>query len=492
MKNHKGIPRFYWSSHQEPSRPGKTLPSRIGSWATSHRALFRWRWLALLVAATTLTVAALPGPRPAATPVSGQTAEQAAAMNGFQPETRLLLPDGGGSTALVLLDSRNGSVSGAIASTENATSSRWTSTDVRRGDSLASLLKRAGASAGDIEAVSAARPKMARRLLPGRELRLRWSDDATGSTLMELRYPESLTRAEALLRENQQFVSKALDLPLQRRPRYISGEIRQSLFLDGQDAGLSDALIMQLVEIFGWDIDFALDLREGDRFSVIHEELYREGRKLGNGLILAAEFVNQGKTFRAIAHREGETDNRHVNYYTPDGHSLKRAFLKTPVKFSRISSGFTLRRYHPLLKRWRAHKGVDYAASRGTPVRATASGTVDFIGRKGGYGNTVILRHGGAMSTLYAHLNSFKRTLRRGHRVQQGDIIAFVGSTGQSTGPHLHYEFRINGVHRNPLTYPFPKAQRIAGTEQSRFLATAQQYTAQLDVIGGRVRLANR
>lgn len=475
MNDQNRIGRFYWSSHHDSG--GASNFRDTWHRVARHRRLFRWRWLALLVAATTLTVAALPGNTPA--PVSGGSA--------FQPETLLTLPDGSGGVYTALVSPRTGSVSGSVIGVENEFSGRWTTAAVQRGDSLASLLQRAGVQPDDIDAISAARPSMARRLRPGKELRLRW----TGDTLTELRYPRDLTRAEVLLREDRQFVRKELTLPLQRRPHYVSGEIRQSLFLDGQAAGLSDALIMQLVEIFGWDIDFALDLREGDTFAVIHEELYREGRKLGNGIILAAEFVNQGKTFRAIAHRDRDDSNR-VDYFTPDGHSLKRAFLKTPVKFSRISSRFTGKRYHPVLKRWRAHKGVDYAAARGTPVRATASGTVDFIGRKGGYGRTVILRHGGAMSTLYAHLNGFRSKLRRGGRIQQGDIIGYVGSSGMATGPHLHYEFRINGMHRNPLTYPFPKAERLAASQQTDFLASAQSYTAQLDIIGGRVRLANR
>ena len=214
---------------------------------------------------------------------------------------------------------------------------------------------------------------------------------------------------------------------------------------------------MELANIFGWDIDFALDIRAGDHFTVIYEERFLNGEKIGNGPILAAEFVNQGRSYKAI--RYSDAGNR-SDYYSPTGLSMRKAFLRTPVDFRRISSRFGKRK-HPILNRMRMHTGVDYAASRGTPIRAAGDGKVIHKGRKGGYGRTVIIQHGGRYSTLYAHMNSYRRGVYTGKRVKQGQIIGYVGSSGRATGPHLHYEFRVNGVHRNPLTVKLPSAKPI-------------------------------
>lgn len=237
----------------------------------------------------------------------------------------------------------------------------------------------------------------------------------------------------------------------------VTGVIEQSLFDDGQAAGLSDRLIMELADIFGWDIDFVVDLRRGDRFTVLYEEKYWRGRKVADGDIIAAEFVNQSRTFRAIGHRVA--DGR-MEYYSPDGLALRRAFLRTPVKFSRVSSTFSDARYHPILKRWRAHNGVDYDAPLGTPVRATASGRIAAIGWNGGYGNIIAIRHAGPYSTVYAHLARYRPGLRAGQMVAQGEIIGYVGRTGLATAPHLHYEVQVNGVQRDPLTFELPTSAR--------------------------------
>lgn len=238
----------------------------------------------------------------------------------------------------------------------------------------------------------------------------------------------------------------------------VAGTIDRSLFDDGQNAGLSDRLIMELAEIFGWDIDFVVDLRPGDSFVVLYEEKYWQGQKVADGNILAAEFTNQGRAFRAIGFGG---DDGHMEYYSPDGYSLKRDFLRTPVKFSRVSSLFSTSRYHPILKTWRAHHGVDYDAPIGTPVRATASGRITAVGWNGGYGNMVAIRHAGAYSTLYAHLARYRPGLRAGQIVEQGEIIGYVGRTGLATAPHLHYEIQVNGVHRDPLTLELPLSARI-------------------------------
>ena len=266
----------------------------------------------------------------------------------------------------------------------------------------------------------------------------------------------------------------------------VSSEIRSSLYEAAQEAGLSNNLIMEMVRIFGWDIDFVLDIRQGDHFHVVFEQFDLDGEKLADGNILAAEFTTQGTRYRAIRFAD---DEGNVSYYSPQGESMLGTFLRSPVEFSRISSRFG-RRKHPILKKWRAHRGVDYAASRGTPIRATADGKVILAGRKGGYGNTIVLRHAGRFSTLYGHMTGFAKGVRSGKRVQQGDTIGYIGSSGLATGPHLHYEFRVDGVHRNPLSYKTPKASSINAQQRADFDQLTGELTAQLDTITYAYRLA--
>jgi murein DD-endopeptidase MepM/ murein hydrolase activator NlpD len=237
---------------------------------------------------------------------------------------------------------------------------------------------------------------------------------------------------------------------------------------------------MQLVAIYGWDIDFALDIRSGDCFSMIYEEHFKNGVKVSEGPITAAEFVNRGIPYRAIrfTHEDGHSD-----YYSDTGRSMRKAFLRTPVKFTRISSRFRLQRKHPILNTFRAHRGVDYAAPNRTPVKATGDGTVTYLGRKGGLGKAIILKHGGRYDTVYAHLSSYKKGLTTGQRVKQGQIIGYVGMTGLATGPHLHYEFRVKGVHRNPLTVQVPKANGIPAESMKYFMTQIEPLLAELDSI---------
>lgn len=264
---------------------------------------------------------------------------------------------------------------------------------------------------------------------------------------------------------------------------HASAQIERSLFEAGQQAGLSEALILKLAEIFGWDVDLALDVQSGDRFAVVYEQKYWLGRKISDGPIRAAELSSQGHTHRAVAFRG--RDGR-IGYYTPAGRGLKRPFLRTPVKFSRVSSRFSKSRYHPILKLWRAHNGVDYAAAPGTPVVATGDGRITWLGRNGGYGNMVVIDHGGAYSTLYGHLSRFPDNLRAGQRVAQGDVIGYVGATGLANGPHLHYEFRVDGRHQNPLTFELPAEDGVAPSEREEFLRVAKEWIAQLDLMDGR------
>lgn len=359
---------------------------------------------------------------------------------------------------------------------------------IRRGDTLSTLFTRLGIGAGAAFTISRdPKANPLNDLVPGRTLTI--SKNADG-TLQKLTYRlnpvDSLTvqpvtgGGYAVEQHQRQFDT---------RLRYVSGTIDSSLFEAGQAAGLSDNQIMGLVEIFGWDVDFALDLRRGDSFAVIVEEKYWQGIKIAEGPIMAAEFVNRGHRFRAVRFVDNHGE---AEYYTPAGRNLRRAFLRTPVKFTRISSRFSLNRYHPILHRRRPHLGVDYAAPIGTPVRATANGRVVFAGRKGGFGNVIILKHAGVFSTVYGHLSRFHRGVHRGVRVKQGEVIGYVGMTGLATGPHLHYEFRVNGVHRNPLTVKLPQAAPIAARYRTRFLSSARTWSARLDLLdGSRVKVAS-
>ncbi|GAB4509347.1 MAG: peptidoglycan DD-metalloendopeptidase family protein [Sulfuricaulis sp.] len=363
---------------------------------------------------------------------------------------------------------------------------RWTEVTIRKGDTLSDILRREGHDSSDIHRLIQSNPDahVFRQMHPGQKLRLR----AEGNKpLQELVYETDPGEAFHLVRHENRFELTKELRTFETRVAHVSGAIESSLFEDGQDAGLSDNLVMKLVEIFGWDIDFALDLRRGDSFSVIYEEKFWQGQKVTDGTILAAEFVNQGRAFRAIAFRDA---NGYVSYYAPDGTSVRRAFLRTPVEFSHITSRFTNSRYHPILKTRRAHKGVDYAAPTGTPVRATASGRILSIGTQGGYGKRIVIRHNTTYSTLYGHLSRFRVDLRVGSFVDQGQTIGYVGATGLASGPHLHYEFQVNGEHRNPLTFKFAGGGKIASQNRDEFARLADDWSARLDVIGHGTQIA--
>jgi murein DD-endopeptidase MepM/ murein hydrolase activator NlpD len=249
---------------------------------------------------------------------------------------------------------------------------------------------------------------------------------------------------------------------------------------------MPDGVTMQIADIFSGDVDFHRDLRKGDRFAVVYEAFHHNGRLLKSGRVLAAEFVNDRKALRAVWFDDAEQGRG--GYFAPDGKNLRKAFLRSPLEFSRVTSGFAMR-FHPILQQWRAHKGVDYGAPTGTRVRATADGVVDFAGTQGGYGKVVILRHHGGITTAYAHLNGFAGDVRRGARVAQGDTIGFVGATGWATGPHLHYEFRVNDQHRNPLTIAMPAAEPVPAERMPAFTVAARRLAGQLELLAD-VRLA--
>lgn len=290
----------------------------------------------------------------------------------------------------------------------------------------------------------------------------------------------SETEVLQVTRGESGFAAEVLATPLETREAYATGTITSSLFVAARAAGVSPEIILALAnDIFGWDIDFALDIRSGDRFAIVYEQKYRDGEYVGDGRILAADFTNAGVTHRAILFESA--DKELSDYFAPDGRSMRRQFLRAPLDFTRISSNFNPRRRHPILNTIRAHKGVDYAAATGTVIKAAGDGKVDFVGTKGGYGRVVILEHGGGVTTLYGHMSRFAKDLRRGQRVKQGSTIGYVGSSGAATGPHLHYEYRVNGVHKNPRTVPLPDASPVPDTYRAEFESRARHILASLD-----------
>jgi len=360
---------------------------------------------------------------------------------------------------------------------------------VKKGDSLSVIFDRLGLPQSQLHHIINA-GENARRLedlRPGHTLEFEIAKNSAIEKIV-YRFGHETALEVALGKDGKRYGVQMIAEDLDHHVTLAMGTITQSLFLDGQRAGLSDKIIMQLVGIFAWDVDFALNVRSGDQFSVIYEQIYKKGEKIRDGNILAAEFVNQGKVFRAVRYKN---DQGKAEYYTPDGHNMRKAFLRTPVEFTRISSRFQLRRWHPVLHRFRAHRGVDYAAPRGTPVKVTANGRVTFVGRKGQLGKAILVQHIGKYTTVYGHLNKYARGIKSGISVRQGQIIGYVGSTGLATGPHLHYEFRINGVHKDPLKVKLPQAQSIAARYRPDFQRKTQKLLAQLNVLS-RTKLASR
>ncbi len=278
----------------------------------------------------------------------------------------------------------------------------------------------------------------------------------------------SETQTLKVVRESSGFAVQMIDHPVELRPRTATARIDSSLFESAASAGLSEQLALELANIFAWDIDFVLDIRDGDGFTVVYNQVFQEGRYLHDGDILAAEFVNDGKVYRAARY---VSPAGFSGYYTPQGLPMRKAFLRTPVEFTRISSRFNPRRHHPILNLIRGHMGTDYAAPVGTPVRAASDGRVSFKGRKGGYGNALMLAHTRGVSTLYGHLSRYARNLRNGDRVHQGQVIAYVGMTGLATGPHLHYEYLMNGVHKDPEKVQLPAAEPLDAEALQSFQA---------------------
>jgi murein DD-endopeptidase MepM/ murein hydrolase activator NlpD len=346
---------------------------------------------------------------------------------------------------------------------------------VKRGDTLEVLFRRNGLSLADLAAMVALPDASGalKLLKPGDRLEISHSD----GQVLSLRREIDDIKVLSIARQESGFAANTIEREVDIRVTGAHGEIESSLFEAGTDAGIGDRTTMDMAGIFEWDIDFIQDVREGDKFTVIYEELWRDGVKLRDGEIVAAEFVNQGKPFRAARFRD---ESGRGSYFTPEGRSVRKAFIRAPLNFTRISSNFNPNRRHPVLNTIRAHRGVDYAAPTGTPIRAAGEGKVLFRGVQGGYGNTIVLQHGGNITTLYGHLSRFGNA-RAGARVSQGDVIGYVGKSGLATGPHLHYEYRVNGVHRNPRTVALPPADPIAADEQTAFMAATEPLWRQLD-----------
>jgi murein DD-endopeptidase MepM/ murein hydrolase activator NlpD len=355
----------------------------------------------------------------------------------------------------------------------------WQKTTIASGDNLTTVFKRLGLNASDVYTVANAssEQKPLRRLRPGEHIAICLNDEGK---LTQVKYTRSSLEHYLYERSENGFEGTKVILQPDLIPTHKTAVINNSLSLDANRAGLSQAKIMELANIFGWDIDFALDIRKGDEFSVLYDEKFLNGEKVGSGDILAATFANQGTTFSAVRFIEQDGS---INYYTPDGKPMRKAFLRAPLDFTRISSNFSLRRKHPVHKRIKAHRGVDYAAPRGTPVYAAGDGKVIASGYSKANGNYVFIQHGGKYVTKYLHLT--KRLARKGQHVAQGKTIGTVGSTGYATGPHLHYEFLVNGVHRNPRTVKLPDAKTIAKSQRDEFLAQTTPLLNQLSQHNG-------
>lgn len=352
----------------------------------------------------------------------------------------------------------------------------WESTKVNSGDSLSVLFSRENLSAVDVIDIAASVPRDVINLKVGQEVRWVRTADNRVSELEIIISP--LARHTIKRATDGTLIYELLERTADYIPRFATATINNSLYYDGSQAGVPDQILYQLAAIFGWDIDFALDIRRGDSFSLIYEEIQLDGERIGYGNILIAQFNNSDRELAAVRYEDSDGD---ANYFTPEGTSMRKAFLRNPIDYFRISSRFNPNRRHPILNTIRAHRGTDYAAPTGTPIKAAGDGKVTFAGRNGGYGNVVVIQHGQQYKTKYAHMSKFGRGIRVGRYVKQGQIIGYVGTTGASTGPHLHYEFLVNGVHRDSLRVKLPKAKSIKSSEKDNFFKESNKLAGWLN-----------
>jgi murein DD-endopeptidase MepM/ murein hydrolase activator NlpD len=347
---------------------------------------------------------------------------------------------------------------------------------VGRNDTMDAIFRRLAVDSGDLAAI---------RNLPGIRQSLDFvkPGDAikvthTSGELNELTRKVSETKTLQVVRQEAGFAAKLVDNPVETRTRTATATIDTSLFQAAAAADISDPIALKLANVFAYDIDFVLDIRAGDRFTVTYEKVYQNGQYLHDGEVLAAEFVNSGKVYRAVRFAQAGSP---PSYYTAEGRPLRKAFLRAPVDFTRVSSVFNPARMHPILNRIRGHMGTDYAAPTGTPVHAAGDGRVSFEGRRGGYGNAIVLLHSNSVSTLYGHMSKFARNIHLGSHVSQGEIIGYVGMTGLATGPHLHYEYLMNGVHMNPQTVHLPGAEPLRAESLRQFRLTTAPLLSSLE-----------
>lgn len=367
--------------------------------------------------------------------------------------------------------------------------SPWVTLTVRPGDTLSSLLQKAGMSSNEIHQLANDKHgKQLAALKAGEEITLLMQDGRVHEVHLERSRLETIS----VQRNGERFVTEVTKHEPSLQPTYVEGEISSSLFVAGQKAGLPQQLTMKMADIFGYDIDFLMDIQPGDSFRVLFEEKVIDGERVGYGDILAAEFVNKGKTYQAL--RYTDSDGR-TNYFSPEGKLLKKQFLRTPVDFARITSHFSTGRKHPILHKIRAHKGVDYGAPAGTPILSAGDGKVVFAGVRSGFGNVVMVQHGSAYTTLYAHMQ--KILVKNGQKISQGQKLGTVGKTGLATGPHLHYEFHVNGVAQNPLKHMNASlTEGISTAEKAKLVAQAKTAFGQLEQLaqvqrtGGNTQIA--
>jgi murein DD-endopeptidase MepM/ murein hydrolase activator NlpD len=368
----------------------------------------------------------------------------------------------------------------SLSSVNAFTESFWVTETIRRDDTLAALLKRLNIRNED--AIEFLRTNhdasaLASQLKPGQSVRAQTNE---AGKLIELQYQVSNSSLLSVTNSDAGYIAKTHEINFNKHTVLKSATIKNSLFGATDAADIPDSVAMQIVDIFSTDIDFQADLRKGDRLVVVYEAEYSEGLQVKAGQVLSAEFTNDGKTYSAFIYRD---PSGQATYYSNDGKSMHKSFLRSPLEFSRISSGFSAGRLHPVLQTMRAHKGVDYAAPIGTRVKASGDGIVEFVGSKGGYGNVIVLQHNNKISTVYGHLSGFAPGLHQGTKVSQGEVIAYVGKTGLATGPHLHYEFLLNGEHRDPVTVALPSAEPIPTNYKAAFLAQKAEYAAQLNLL---------
>ncbi len=346
---------------------------------------------------------------------------------------------------------------------------------VGRNDTLEAIFRRMALDRADLAAIRNL-PGIRQSLdflKPGDAIKLDYAD----GEIKALSRKVSETRTLQVVRADSGFEAKVVENPVQTHVRTATASIDSSLFQAAAAAQISDTVALRLADVFAWDIDFVLDIRDGDRFTVVYEQIYQDGKYLRDGEVLAAEFVNSGKVYRAVRF---VNDAGSAGYYTADGKPMRKAFLRAPVQFTRVSSVFNPHRLHPILNLIRGHMGTDYAAPIGTPVHAAGDGRVSFEGRRGGYGNAVVLAHGNNIETLYGHMSRFAKHLRVGSHVSQGDVIGYVGMTGLATGPHLHYEYLTNGVHRDPQTVHLAGAEPLRAESLDKFRADCAPWLALL------------